>query len=275
MQPDFIEYKRPTDGGGFQRLMIAGDWDTPQFRDCLFGFEKHFQERPAFHDYRNVLIRIGPEDALGVKKEIVAKKFKIFRKYDHLRFYFIPSKAIRSLKTALTLLRNGLKTPRPIAIIEEYGPFHKLMCCYYLSESLEYDCSMAEAVRQMEDEHQKRLIAAAAREIGLMHRIGLVHNDLHLSNILIKNLQTEPELYFIDLNRARQKPVLSIKARAKDLIRLALKPEELTDFLKNYDYEHYRQMMDMVRKFKRRREKWLKFKAKMRRIKKRRKIEFN
>lgn len=267
MQPDFNEYKRPFDGGGFRRLKIAGDWDSPQFRDCLFGFEKHFQRRPAFHDYRNVLVRIGPDDALGVKKEIVAKKFRLFRKYDHLRFYFIPSKAIRSLKTALTLLGNGLKTPRPVAIIEDYGPFNKPNCCYYLSEFLEYDCSMAEAVRQVEDDRQRRLIAAAAREIGRMHRIGLVHNDLHLSNILIKNLEGEPELYFIDLNRARQKPALSIKARAKDLIRLALKPEELSDFLTNYDYDHYRQMMVLVRKFKARRERWLNFKAKIRRLK--------
>lgn len=264
---EFTEYKYSIGRGVFKHIKVAKDWDSPQFREFLIDFEKYFRQSQAFHDYRNVLVRIGQNEILGIKNEIVAKKFKLTRSYDRFRFHFLPSKAFRSLEIAKTLLQNGLKTPRPIAIIEDKGGFNRLINCYYLTEFLEYDCSFSQVVNGLDVNLKRKIIIEAARNISLMHNAGIIHNDLHASNILIKNIKTQPELYYVDLNRARKEKILSINARAKDLGRLTLNQQDQITFYENYDPVSYENFIIKVCKAQFRRKRWIDLKKRLRILK--------
>lgn len=263
----FTEFKRIIDVDATRQVKVANDWDSPQFRMFLINLEEHLGQGQAIHDYRNVLVRIEQDKALGIKNEIVAKKFKLVRSYDHFRFLFLPSKAFRSLEIALALLQNGLKTPRPIAIIEDRGRFNRLVNCYYLTEFLECDYSLSQVVNGIDDKLKKKIIIEAAQNFCLMHNAGIIHNDLHTSNILIKNLETQIELYYIDLNRARKKKVLSLSARAKDLGRLALKQQDQSIFFRSYDPQTNDRLIIKIQNAQARRGNWIKFKRKLRHLK--------
>ena len=263
----FIGYQYTDESKVYRLIKVAKDWDSPQFREFLNNIETYFEPKHAFHNYRNVLIRFVPDETLGIKDEIVVKKFKLTRKYDRFRFHFLTSKALRSLEIALTLMQNGLKTPRPLAVIEERGKYNSLVNCYYLTEFLKFDCSFSQVIKEFDDELKGKLVAETARNIRLMHDAGIVHNDLHASNIMIKNPEAVPELYFIDLNRARHKKDLSVKIRAKDLGRLDLDQPDQACFFSNYDCQKDRHLLAEIDKAHHRRENWLAFKRVFRRIK--------
>lgn len=251
-----------------QRLIkVVKDWDSPRFRDFLNNIETHLETEQGFHNYRNLLVRFGIDERLGIKREIVVKKFKLTRKYDRFRFHFLPSKAFRSLEIALALIRNSINTPYPLAIVEERGKSNRLVNCYYITEFIKFDCSFFQVINEFDGILKKKLIAATARSIRLLHDVGIIHNDLHASNILLNNLEAEPSIYFIDLNRARRKKAVSDKTRAKDLGRLALKGQDQADFFSYYDTEKNSRLMAEIRKAQSRRECWLAFKRAYRRIK--------
>lgn len=262
----FNDYQYKVDSKVYRLVKVAKDWDSPQFREFLNKIETYVEPERAFHNYRNVLVRFSPNETMGIKDEIVIKKFKLTRKYDRFRFHFLTSKAFRSFEIALALLQNGLKTPRPLAVIEERGKYNSLVNCYYLTEFLKFDCSFSQVIKEFDDELKGKLLAETARNIRLMHDAGIIHNDLHASNILIKNPDSVPELYFIDLNRARRKKGLSIKTRAKDLGRLALDQQDQVDFFSNYDCQKNRNFLAEVVKAHHRRENWLAFKRVLRRV---------
>ncbi|MGE5604242.1 MAG: lipopolysaccharide kinase InaA family protein [Bacteroidota bacterium] len=271
---EFKEYRYAVDSEVYRLIKVAKDWDSLQFREFLNSIETYLARNPAFHDYRNVLVRFGVNETLGIIDEIVVKKFKLTRKYDQFRFRFLPSKAFRSLKTALALLQIGLKTPRPIAIIEERGKYNRLVNCYYLTEFLTFDYSFYQVINDFDDTLKSKLIAETAHNIRLMHDAGIIHNDLHASNILIKNIEVVPELYFIDLNRARQRKTLSIKSRAKDLGRLSLNQSDLIVFLKKYNPISSKEFLTIVEQMQCRRKTWIRFKDSFRQLKTKLKKKF-
>ncbi len=264
---EFNEYRYAVDSDVYRLIKVVKDWDSFRFREFLNNIEIYLEHRQAFHDYRNVLVRFGLDERLGIKRDLVVKKFKLIRKYDHFRFHFLSSKAFRSLEIALALLQNGLNTPNPIAVIEERGKYNRLVNCYYLTEFLKFDCSFFQVINEFDDILKEKLITETAGNIRLMHDVGIIHNDLHASNILIKNIEAVPELYFIDLNRARQKKTLSVKNRAKDLGRLVLKEQDLTSFFSSYNYGKNHHLIGEIRKARNRRENWLALKRIFRRIK--------
>jgi tRNA A-37 threonylcarbamoyl transferase component Bud32 len=264
---EFTEFKHSFDRDTTRYIKVARDWDTPMFRKFLINIEEHLGQGQAIHDYRNVLVRIDQNEELGVKKEILVKKYKLFRKYDRLRFCFISSKAQRSLEIALFLLNNGVNTPAPIAVIDDRGKFNRLLNCYYLTEYLDYDVSFLQIIKEADENRKRKILMEAAQNIRLMHDVGIVHKDLHATNILVKNQETHTEFYFIDLNRARKKECLTLEARAKDLGRLALQQYDKLIFFKSYDPQHYECLIQKSHKSFARRKKWIAFKDKIRRLK--------
>ena len=56
-----------------------------------------------------------------------------------------------------------------------------------------------------------------ARDAKKLHDTGIVHNDLHAGNILLKDIDTNPAFYYIDLNRARKRRKLTCQQRMRDL----------------------------------------------------------
>ncbi len=264
---EFIEFIHFIEPNIVRQIKLAKDWDSPQFRGFLINLEEQLKQGQAIHDNRNALVRIGQNDLLGLKREILVKKYKLLRKYDRFRFRFLPSKAYRSLEIALYLLQNGLNTPRPIAIVEDRGKFNQLISCYYLTEFLDCDTSFSQVIKKTDENTKRKIIIEAAQNIRLMHDIGIIHNDLNTTNILIKSLDNKPEFFFIDLNRAREKKNISLKARAKDLGRLALKQQDQSVFFNSYNPQSNNRLINNIHKALARRGKWMAFKRKIRRFK--------
>lgn len=261
-----IDYIREQDDKGEKLLWIDKEWNSNEFRNYVEHISKSEYEGNFMYDKRNSLIRIKAREQAGIKKDIVIKKFKFTRKYDQLRFCFLKSKAIRSLRMALALEKIKVKTPRPIAVIEKRGSFNQIIYSYFVTEYVDHDYNLLDIVKDYNHprrEQVKSFLPQIARDIRKMHDVGIVHNDLHAGNILVKELDKNPEFYYIDLNRGRIKKELSVKKKVKDLARFKFKKEEQKIFLKNYDPNRYRELLELMIKHRKSRERILKFKRKL------------
>ncbi|MGM0502956.1 MAG: lipopolysaccharide kinase InaA family protein, partial [Bacillota bacterium] len=110
----------------------------------------------------------------------------------------------------------------------------------------------------------KELLPGIAEDVRKMHERGIIHNDLHAGNILIKDIDNDPEFYYIDLNRGRIKNKLSTKQQLKDLARFNLTHEEQEIFMKHYAPEQYQRLLDKMRKQREKRRQFLNWKRSLR-----------
>jgi tRNA A-37 threonylcarbamoyl transferase component Bud32 len=213
---------------------------------------------------RNQIIKIF--DPI-LDKYIVIKKFNFKKNYDKIRFRFLNSKAERSLKMARALIENGLKTPKPIAVIEKRGKTNEIIFSYYITEHIKNEFNMLEIGDDFEHPNRDKfryLLPYLAKDIKYMHDSNIIHNDLHAGNILIKNVNSDPSFYYVDLNRGRVKNKLSIKDRVNDLKRFRFTEQEKKIFFKNYSLENWRYYKDKVTKARKKREKFVNIKKKLR-----------
>jgi len=228
---------------------------------------KNDENSEIINDNRNLLIHYSQNKKMDIKKDIFIKKFNLYKKYDKLRFRFLSSKAIRSLKIAVVLNKIGINTPKPIAVFDSRNITNKLISSYYITEFIDFDYNLLDIIR--DDNHPLRsevinLLPYIANDVRKMHDAGIIHNDFHAGNILCKNIKENPQFYYIDLNRARIKNNLSWKKRMKDLARLDLKEKEKKIFLKNYSPKHWKRLLKIMKKKRRRRRKFVRLKKKIR-----------
>lgn len=128
----------------------------------------------------------------------------------------LPSKAERSLNLARALEKIGLQTPAPLAVIEKRGKTNQLIFSYYITDYVDYDFNLLDIAKNFEHPERykvKELMPKLGQEIKKMHQAKIVHNDLHAGNILVKDFEIKPKLYYIDLNRGRIKENLSQKEK--------------------------------------------------------------
>jgi tRNA A-37 threonylcarbamoyl transferase component Bud32 len=227
--------------------------------------EKHkIESGEDIYFLRNQIIKIF--DPI-LNKEIVIKNFNLERTYDQLRFRLLPSKAERSLNLARALQKIGLKTPAPLAVIEKRGKTNQLIFSYYITDYVEYDFNMLEIAKNFNHPERnkiKKLMPQLGREIRKMHKENIVHNDLHTGNILVKDFETKPKLYYIDLNRGRIKEELSEKDKIDDLKRLKFTEQEKKIFFKNYSPDKWMYYKEKVGKARKKRRKFVNTKNKIR-----------
>ncbi|WP_027339410.1 lipopolysaccharide kinase InaA family protein [Halonatronum saccharophilum] len=240
-----------------QLLWIADQWKSNQFQEYIESIPNQIASGDIIYDKRNLLVRIPVDENLGIKQDVVIKKFKLTRKYDQLRFRFLKSKAIRSLKLAMALEKIGINTPKPIAVIEKRDKYKKILYSYFICEYVDYNYNLLDIVK--DDGHPlrekvKEFLPQIAQDIRKMHDAGVVHYDLHAGNILVKNIDN-PEFYYIDLNRGRIKKKLSRKARMKDLARFKLTATEEEIFINNYEPQNSKKWLELMRKSRARRKK--------------------
>src|SRR6056297_3092702 len=227
----FISYKKDK-----IEITVRSDLDHKWIDSFLNQFcgDNSAASKQILYDKRNTITKIN-EPIL--KKVIAVKEFHLEKTYDQLRFRLLPSKAERSLKIARTLRRAGLKTPEPLALIEKRGRTNKLIFSYYISEYVDYDYNMLDIAKNYnhpEREKILKIMPQLGKEIRKMHDAGIIHNDLHAGNILVKEINNKNELYYIDLNRGRVKSELSDKERINDLKRLKFTEHEKEILFKNY-----------------------------------------
>lgn len=151
------------------------------------------------------------------------------------------------MEIALQLKKAGVKTPEPLMAIEVRGDFNKLSNSYFITSYLNYDYNLLDIITDDSHPLRRRVIEFLpyiARDAKKLHDTGIVHNDLHAGNILLKDIDTNPAFYYIDLNRARKKRKLSCQQRMRDLARFELKEEELKTLIKNYEPDNFKKFFE-------------------------------
>ncbi|MBM7622952.1 lipopolysaccharide kinase InaA family protein [Sporohalobacter salinus] len=264
-----LDYTKEKDEDGTRLIWIAEGWDNNEFRSYLDSFDRNFKKGNAIYDKRNLLTKVEFNKELGIKKDIAVKKFKLTRTYDKFRFCFLDSKAVRSLRIALALQDIGVKTPKPVAVVEKRGRFNKLLYSYFITEYVDYDYNLLDIAKDYDHSLRNKLkdwLPQIAQDVKKMHEVGIVHNDLHAGNILVKITEDNPQFYYIDLNRGRIKSNLSRKQKVQDLARFKFTSEEQEIFMEYYAPNNYRQLLDLMIKQRKRRQKFRECKEKLRRF---------
>lgn len=112
------------------------------------------------------------------------------------------SKARRSFDNSMSLMRNGLNTPHPVAWREDWNRLF-LKESYYICAHLEV-AQTARSIGRDEAILWRPQVRKIAQSIALMHEAGMLHLDLTPGNILFSGDRPEDwKVYFIDNNRMK------------------------------------------------------------------------
>ncbi|MFP4053414.1 MAG: lipopolysaccharide kinase InaA family protein [Phycisphaerae bacterium] len=130
------------------------------------------------------------------------------------------SDALGELHFLQHLTQSGVPTPPPLAA-----------CCVngteWLATAAVAPCTPADQwhAQQLEQGEQgRRAIRRATRQlgqlVGRMHKAGVIHEDLHCGNVLVRTDTNPPTMVLTDLHRARHRRWLTRRSRAKNLAQL-------------------------------------------------------
>ena len=184
----------------------------------------------TLHWGRNYLYSAEIETA-GATVEVVVKQFRNQGLKARLERREKGSKAQRSWRGAWALHEAGIPTPEPVFLIESKateGP------SFFVSQRLQDVLEARYYFRALEAGHEQeefpeldpeRVMDELGRSIRHLHDAGIWHRDLSIGNVLFRGTgKTNNPLtvYFIDLNRARQKRRLTTLHRTRDLCRLRI-----------------------------------------------------
>jgi 3-deoxy-D-manno-octulosonic acid kinase len=87
---------------------------------------------------------------------------------------------------------------------------------------IHYCCRLGDYPRQTAAIEKRGVIREAARQIRLMHDLGIFHADLHLKNLLLRRRESgTPEVFIIDFDKAAKGDALTGQQRYNNLNRLA------------------------------------------------------
>ncbi len=139
--------------------------------------------------------------------------------------FFADGRMRRELQLAACARRRGVPTSPPLAVRVEraWGPLVK---GHFVSEEIPEAMNLLELCEsvgtgQVPSRQQRRDLAAAiASAIADMHDAGILHADLNLKNVLVRNPFDAPEAYVIDFDRAELTPRPTLRQRLANLLRL-------------------------------------------------------
>jgi hypothetical protein len=155
------------------------------------------------------------DETINIKSFRVPKLFNSFV-YKFLR----PSKAKRSFEYAKKLLSFGIKTPFPIAYVENLGAFG-LKESYYVSAHIDYDFDFRALIHDPLFENRRFILERFAEFCFQLHENNVNFLDHSPGNTLIVKNGQEYDFYLIDLNRMRFE-AMNLDKRMENLKRLWL-----------------------------------------------------
>lgn len=128
---------------------------------------------------------------------------------------------LRELVVTAEARRRGVPAAEILAVRVEGGVVYRGAV---LTAEIPDAATLVDALRASPDADTRRaLVEGAARTVADMHRAGLFHTDLNLTNLLARRGATGGiEMAVLDLDRARlTSPPLAMRARRRTLRRLA------------------------------------------------------
>ena len=194
----------------------------------------------TIHWGRNYLYAVDMSTPEGVVP-VVVKQFRNQGWRKKLERRFRGSKATRSWRVAKELLRAGIETPEPVALVESDridGP------SFFIARRLDGACEVRQFFRRLNNEPDPEafpeveplaFLEQLGRHARGLHDAGIIYRDLSMGNVLTISDGPEPDLSVVDFNRARihQKP--GVYRRTRDICRQpVIEPEHRAAFLKGY-----------------------------------------
>jgi hypothetical protein len=153
------------------------------------------------------------------------------------------SKAERAFAAARALVAAGLRTPAPVAVVESTareGPSLYLSLLQPHDFELRYflrALSAGSAAAEYPGVSPAELLAALGGLAARLHAAGVWHRDWTSGNVLVRDPHpgAEPELWLLDLNRARLGRRLGLWRRLRELARMPiLRREHQAVYLESY-----------------------------------------
>ncbi len=164
----------------------------------------------------------------GVARSLVIKRYRYSYFFRRLGFIFLSSPAVRSLKGALLLKRDGIDTADPLAALEHRRWGH-LGTSYSVAEEVQGSQSLPvywkDGLANYSSEKVLRRRQPVLRKVAsLFHQLhsrGIYHRDLKGSNILIRKWDTGKwECFLVDVDRVRKSRRLCWSKKVKNLVQL-------------------------------------------------------
>ena len=224
----------PGSAGGLVELHTGGlRWRvTPECREHLFGpGGLRLQEWLAAG--QAVLVKHGPHRQVY---RVNLPQLSFYLKHNRVRDLRTwvrqlvrPSKAAMEFRRALAVAARGIPTVTPLGLAERakgWGPSDSFLLTRCLdgteplSTFIEQTLATLERNRLVPVRH--RLAWELGAFIAQIHQAGILHNDLHAGNILIRlEADDRPRLFLIDLHAVRVGRTPSWKASQANLIVLS------------------------------------------------------
>ena len=150
------------------------------------------------------------------------------------------SKARRQWQVAEGLREAAIGTPPPVAFLERWRG-GRLLESYFIAEYLIGTRSFKQELIRLfrhnpECARFMDLLQTVARAIRRMHDAGFQHNDLGNQNILVRRDGDDRwgDVAFVDLNRMRDRGLLTEEQKGRDISRIHLPSDLLRVFLEMY-----------------------------------------
>jgi hypothetical protein len=229
----------PFEGGGFHGE-VASAHRPSDVLDEVARLVDPTASVETIHWGRNYIYAAEMQTPTG-RHPVVVKQFKnqgLKRRFERR---FKGSKAERSWRVAMELLRVGLATPEPMLWVESNeleGP------SFFVARFLEGAVEVRQFFRRLNEDPEAQEFPEVDDEafLGRLGRLarrindaGILYRDLSMGNVLAVETQDDLDLNLVDFNRARIGREPGVWSRTRDICRLpVLRREHRAAFLEGY-----------------------------------------
>ncbi len=185
-------------------------------------------ERADGHALRLLRGRGRPAVVPSGREFLVVRRYYhggVFRRLTGDRF-FGTGRFFNELQLLAAAHRAGIGVPEPAGLlIEPVAPcfFRASLVTVYIPESIDLLSYFREhhgAGPRQSREGISAVIAAAGRQVALLHRAGIFHGDLQVKNILVRPRLLPPETVILDFDRGKLIPGGEKELFRNNLLRL-------------------------------------------------------
>jgi hypothetical protein len=215
---------------------VAAGYENSAFCEVWGCLDQWMDRSDRIHARgRNRVVTIEPT----IGGRTVALTVKAYGSPGGLKGYWdgwFGSKARRAWTVARVLGAAGIGTPKPVAFFEERTR-GRIGRGYFVTEFVPDLTSFRDELIRIYHTAPKcsdlmALLQTVADAVASLHRAGVVHCDLGNQNILLRRVGSAAwsEVQFVDLNRARFYPEISLRLQARDISRITLPSDLLRVF---------------------------------------------
>lgn len=172
------------------------------------------------HDHKNRWIAYFPPDRSSNDETVFLKYFYPIKWFERLKYLFKPTKAKTEWLNIDHLIGINVPTPKKLAWGE-----HRIngfwQRSFLVLEAIRPHETLLALSRSNQAQIKSRFIYSIADAVARLHNAGLYYGDLHGNNIIVKNNNLIPDMfYFVDVKELKLKRNLSDSESIDDLVRL-------------------------------------------------------